>query len=38
VQLTEKVVVAVAPDVTVTVRELPPLTEQFVATPDRATE
>src|SRR5438876_433136 len=37
VQLTEKAAVAVPPDGTVTVCELPPLTVQFVATPESAT-
>jgi hypothetical protein len=37
VQLTENVVVAVLPEGTLTVREVPPLTVQFVATPAIAT-
>jgi len=36
-QLTENVVVAVPPEGTLTVREAPPLTVQFVATPEIAT-
>ncbi len=36
-QLTEKLVVAVPPDGTLTVRDVPPLTVQFPATPDSTT-
>ncbi len=36
-QLTLNVVVAVPPDGTLTVRDVPPLTEQFPATPEIAT-
>ena len=38
VQLTAKLAVAVPPEGTVTVCGLAPLTEQFAATPDSATE
>jgi len=37
VQLTENVVVAVLPEGTLTVRDVPPLTVQFAATPEIAT-
>ena len=37
-QLTANVVEAVPPAGTVTVREVPPLAEQFEATPESATE